>query len=709
MLEVRATYPLIRGKRPIHQRRRRVRRWARARLSLELARRLGYGLLAVLVVAGVVVLARQAARPDPEVALRDSIAALARGNYSAARNHATDASEARPGWAEAQLALARAQLALGNGPAAEGAIQRAVTAGFPAPRARALFAHAYWLEGDTDQALDAARKVPAEDQAYATRIRARALADQGDVEAAQALLVSVLVRTPRDAAAWGALGRIRLRAGDFSGASEAAGRAVALDATNLDAVTLAGELVRRRYGLVAALPWFEKALAKDAYFHPALVEYAATLGDLGRYTEMLGAARRALAARPGSPQALYLEAVLAARAGRFDLARTLLAKTEGQVEDMPGALLLAGALDYAEGKPQQAIGSWGELVARQPMNLAARRLLGTAQLRSGDPRAALATVRPIALRADADAYTLSLVARAFAASGEPTWSARFRDRAANPVGGGAAPFGNDTSLPVLAVAVAEAPGDPSAAVEYVRGLIEAGRGEDALARARTMAAATPGAPAAQMLVGDTLMALGRADAAIPAYRAAADLDFGAPAMLRLVEATAAARQPKAAAAVLALYLAQNPESIVARRLAANLQRDSRDWDAAIDTLEGLRSAIGPRDWLLLSDLAYAYANAGDAVTALRYARAAYALAPMTARVCDAYGWALYQAGNVPQALQLAIKATQIAPADSVARWHLAQLLAEAGRKVEAKIAIARVLADPAFADRAAAAALAKAL
>ncbi|MEG8018441.1 hypothetical protein [Sphingomonas sp. LR55] len=104
-------------------------------------------------------------------------------------------------------------------------------------------------------------------------------------------------------------------------------RAVALAPREPSALTLQGEVIRDRYGLVAALPWFEAALKRDAYYHPALIEYAATLGDVGRNADMLVATRRALQARPGSPQALYLQAVLAARAGRIDLARALLRRT----------------------------------------------------------------------------------------------------------------------------------------------------------------------------------------------------------------------------------------------------------------------------------------------------------------------------------------------------------------------------------------------
>jgi predicted Zn-dependent protease len=706
MLDVPAArYPLIRGKRPREQRRRWVRRRLLALATPRVAKRFGLGVLALAVAIAVVVLAQRASAPDPVRELADSRAAMARGNYSAALKHARLALSVEPNSAEANVALATAALAQGDGAIADGALQRAIANG--ATGLHAMQAQAALLGGDLDTAnLEATR---AGRDPLATRVRAQSAAQAGDVEAAQAQLVALLAAAPRDGAAWGTLGRIRYQAGDISGATEAASRAVRFAPAHLDGLVLAGEIVRDRYGLVAALPWFEAALKKDAFYHPALIDAAATLGELGRYQEMLDATRRALQTRAGSPQALYLEAVLAARAGRSDLARSMLAKINGQIDDTPGVLLLQGALDYADGKPQQAIGSWSALLADQPMNWNVRRLLGAAQLRAGDPRSALATLRSIGLRDDADAYSLTLIARAFERTGQRGLAAQFLDRAAAPRAGGSAPFGQDTTLPVLALAAAQAGGDAGPTIEYIRGLLETGRFDDATLRAQDLANARPGAPAPRLVLGDILWVGGRPADALTLYRSAANLDFGMPVLLRLVEAAVASGQTRAAAAALGLYLAQNPEGVDARRLLANLQLAERDWDGAIETLEAVRTATGARDWVLTAQLAQAYAGADDPDTSLRYARTAYALQPASALTADAYAWALYGTGDVPRALVLAVKAVTLAPGDTLVRWHYAQLLAEAGRKDAARAEIARLLANPAFADRAAAEALAKAL
>lgn len=648
-----------------------------------------------------------AATARTELAL--SVRLLKAGNYSAARSHAQAAIKADPSWGLAHAMLARSFLAIGDGVAAEGELGRARDAGFDPARAHQLYAHAWLLQGDANRALTEAAKAGAPYSGYAIRIGARALAAQGDVAGAQAALGTLLADAPKDSFAWSDLGRIKYQAGDIAGAIESAQRAVDLDADNVEAITLRGELVRGQYGLIAALPWFENALGHDAYYHPALIEYAATLGDVGRYTDMLAATRKALAARPDSPQALYLQAVLAARAGKDDLARTLLARTGGQLNAMPGARLLSGTLAYKAGAYQQAIDDWRVLVGQQPTNITARRLLGAALLRSGDPQGALDVLRPVALRADADSYTLALVARAFEQTGERDWAAKYLDRSALPSAVGSAPFGIDDGLSALNDAASAAPAEPVAQLTLIRGLIEAGDTAAALAKAQALVRLTPGAPPAYLALGDTLMAVNRYGDAADAYRHAADLRFDEPTLLRVVDALDHANRHAEAGKVLALFASQNPQNITARRLIGHWQIAARDWDAAIDTLEELRGRIGDRDTALLAELSYAYTGAGDADTGTIYGKAAYALAPMNPAASDAYGWALYQQGKSEPALQLLEKAASIAPGRADLRWHLGQAYADLDRTAEAATQIRAALADPAFGDRVAAAAALKAL
>ena len=541
--------------------------------------------------------------------LVESLAALRVGNYNSARDHAQRAAVAQPIAGIVHAVLARAYLDLDDGLAAEAAFGRAVVAVMPAARLHQLVAHARRLQGDTEGALAEAAKAEPRSAYYAARVRARALAASGQPTAARASLVLLTDDAPRDGEAWADLGRLQLTLGDIGGASASTARAVRLLPASPRTLTLAGEVVRPRFGLVAALPWFEAALTHDAYYHPAPIEYAATLGEAGRNVDMLAALRRAMAARPADPAAFYLQAVLAARAGQRDLAAALLARGGG----VPGATLLAGALDYAAGRPQQAAARWRDLSAAQPMNMTVRRLLAAALLRSGDAPGALAMLRPLTQRGDAAPAALLLTARAFEATGDRTAAAPFLDRAA---GARAAPaaFASDQTLATLALGAATAPTDPTYAIGLIRGLVGSRDIPAAIARARALVAASLGSPAATTALGDAL-ALASRDA-VPAYARTADLRFDEPVMLRLVGAQARGGRRREAAA-LALYLQQNPQSVAGQRLLGHLQLQADEWSAAIETLEGVRARVGNHDVALLVDLAFAYAGDDEAEVALR--------------------------------------------------------------------------------------------
>lgn len=649
-----------------------------------------------------------ATRPDPATALANverSGKLLDADNATAAREAALAAVRADPGNAQAHLTLARAMLALDDGVGAEAELQRAVDAGYKPKQVAHLRAHALLLQGQEEKALAEAGKAEPANRVYALRIRARALASLGKLPEAFAALDEAVKAAPRDADVWTDVGRLKLNAGDVLSAIRASETAVKLDGGNLDALMLRGEMVRSQFGLVAALPWFEAALKRDPADHAALIEYAATLGDAGRTLDSLAATRRALAARPGSAQALYLQAVIAARAGNGDLARGLIERAGPGLSQIPAALLLGGALDIEAADYEQAMEKLKPLVANQPMNIAARKLLAIALLRTDSARNAIDLLRPVIARGDADSYALTLAARGFERIGDRAAAAQLLDRAAYPARSDAGVFAADDSTLVLAGDADQRPGDPTAMVPLIRALIGQGDKAGALAKAQALAARYPGAPAAHSIVGDTLMLMNRpADAAL-AYRRAADLRFDEPAMLRLIEAFDRADQRADAAKVLALFLSQNPVNVAALRLSGQWQLAAGDYESAIDTLELLRARIGDGDAALNTDLASAYAGAEEFEAATEFGEAAYALAPSNPATADAYGWALYRSGDAAAAVELLQKAVMLAPRHAGLRWHLAQVYADLDRKPEARAQAQAALADPRFGERAAAAAM----
>lgn len=277
------------------------------------------------------------------------------------------------------------------------------------------------------------------------------------------------------------------------------------------------------------------------------------------------------------------------------------------------------------------------------------------------------------MRDDADGYSLGLAAQAADATGDRVGAAELRDRARIGSADAAASFSPADTLGVLTAGAMQAQTDPTYALGLMRGQIAASNLAGAAAQARALVVAAPGAPAARVALGDVFAAGNHYPEAAAAYARAADLRFDEPIMLRLVDALGRVGRQRDAVGTIALYLSQNPQSIVARRLQGHLQVSAGQWDDAIETLEGVRRAIGNRDGAVLADLARAYAGGGDGDVARSYGRAAHALRPMNADAADAYGIALAAAGDIAGARQLLDEAVTLAPGDPVIAAHRRQV------------------------------------
>ena len=561
-------------------------------------------------------------------------AAFAQGDVRAARAALAAALRADPGNGAAHLLQGRVYLALGDGLGAEAELRRALDAGIAAEQVHHLLAHALVLQDSPEPALAEADAAPPRFAAYALRMRGRALTALGRDEEAAAALEQAVRLAPDSVGAWTDLADFR----DAGPAAVAAvDRALAVDRRSEPwerpaALLLKGRLVRDQYGLAAALPWFDRALALDRADAAALIERAATLGDLGRARDSLAASRAAIAAGGFDGAAFYLQAVIAARARNYPLARTLIERGGDALDELPGAMLLAGAVELATGNVEQAIERLRRLVAAQPGNVQARRLLAAAQWRVGDWAATADTLTPVADAPDADTYSLALMGRAREALGDRAGAALYLDRAARP----------------------------------------RGRGAPELAAALQRAAADPGAADAQLAAGDALAADGRFGEAVGAFTRAANIAFTEPAALRMVEALRRAGRAPAARQVLALFLAQNPRSLAGRLAEADMALGAGRFDRAGDLLDGVQRRVGGSDVAVLVALAWARSNGGALDRGLAAAWAARRLAPASPAGNDMLGWLLWRSGRDRRfgALLLAEAAGQ-APDDAAIGAHLA--------------------------------------
>jgi putative PEP-CTERM system TPR-repeat lipoprotein len=610
----------------------------------------------------------------PQQAYQRGLAALEQDQPRTARIEFLNAIKGDPNNAGLRLAQARAYLALNDGVAAEAELTRARQLGASPADTHHLMAHAYLLQNQNEQAVAEAAKAPAAHAAHAGRIIGQAQVKLGDLAAASDAFDRAVEVAPKDADVWVDIARFRRSIGNMAGAIQAADTALETRSNDIDAILLRGELTRSQYGLAAALPWFDRALEIDPDYVPAMLEKAATLGDMGEMRQMLAETRKALAIAPKQPMAFYLQAMLAARARNFELARSLYQRTEGAFDDQPAGMLLASAIEFQIGNVEQAVSKLERLVAMQPENRKARRLLAAAHWKRGNVDATIAAIAPLAERPDADSYSLSLLGQALQKKGDDRGAGIFLARAAQPqrpVSSLLAPPMSDEQVNGLRQLAEAKPDEVQAQILLVGALLSRGEGDEALDRARRLQSKYPGAPDAHVLVGDALGIRGDFAGAAQEYRKAANLSFTEPVALRLIEALRRSGQGPAAAKVLQLFLEQNPRNLPAMLLAANGFMEARKWPQAIRIYEGIRSRAGDKDAALLNNLAWAYMEQGDFDRALPLAAKAWGLDKRNPATMDTFGWILFKSGkDRARGLVLLEQASRGAPSDVQIQSHL---------------------------------------
>jgi tetratricopeptide (TPR) repeat protein len=640
-----------------------------------------------------------ATRDEAVEALNKGAKAQLAGEYGKARGLLNEAIKADPEWWTPYPTMALTMLEMGNGQGAALQLEKARKLG-QKPSAQAhLLAYATLLQGEPEEALNMAsdRKIDPRFEGYAARVRALAFEQLGQIEPAGREYDRAVRLNPRIRGLWADVASFRFRMGDVAGAIDAATREVQNAPRSQRAMMLMGDLIRGRYGLVAALPWFRRAVLLEPGNLDALGELAATLGDAGQTVEMLRVTRKMIDISPQNPRAFFLQAVMAARARKPDLARALLYRTGGQMDDVPAVILLNAVLEIQSDSPELAIARLEKLISLQPDNLKARRLLGAAMWRAGDAPGAVSVLKRLAARTDADSYTLSVIGRAYEAQGNRKQAAEYFDRATRGDLGEARPFEMEGDLLRLARASAGPSDQADQGVPYINKMIVEGNFDAAIAHAQRLARLNPGAPAAQMLEGDTYAAVRRYPEAITAYKRAADLRFNEPVALRMIDALMASGNQVEALRVLDYFLSQNPRSVPGLLLAGDHFMATGQWDRAVEVLTGLRERLGNRDAAVLSNLGWAWFNKGNPDKALTYAGEAYAMMPSNANFASTYGWILFKTKRDPAGgVAMMRKAVTINPGNLDLHFQLGQALQLSGDKAGAREHLMKAASEPNF-------------
>lgn len=581
-----------------------------------------------------------------------------------------------PDAARGDLERARGALARGDGIAAEADLRRAAAAGAQRRDLAVDMGEALIQQGERRKAREWLQggNFAKGEEARGWRLLALLERLEGNLPAAGQALDRALATGAKDPLLWVEIGRLRYQGGEHLLAVEAADRALAESPDDPRALEFKAQLLRDAGGDAAAIALLERALAAAPDDLLLLGGYAASLGEQGRASEMLGVTRKMLALDPDNAQAFFLQAVLAARAGKIDLARAMLNRVGRKLDNVPAALLLNGVLELEAGNANVAAQYLLRLADRQGANQHAQMLLARALYQSGDYQQLFARFGGLAARGDAPPYLLSLLGRAREEQGDRAGAADLLNRSAYALPPQLLPQFEAAPPGVLAPRFAEAPGVPGVAVPYVRSLLAAGDLPGAGAAASRFLERRPGSTEALGVLGDVEVLGGQGGAALRHYEAAATIRFPDRLALRYAIALEGAGRAGQVPEVVGQYLAMVPGSRLMARISANLAINAKDWPRARLLLESLRLRGGGRDARLLADLSLAQLRSGDTDAALASAEQAWRLAPASPFAVQVRGLALAHAGRDPDLARQLIEQARKTGGDN-------PLLAEARKKL----------------------------
>lgn len=201
-------------------------------------------------------------------------------------------------------------------------------------------------------------------------------------------------------------------------------------------------------------------------------------------------------------------------------------------------------------------------------------------------------------------------------------------------------------------------------------------------RAKEIAAKYPTRAIGYSLQGDIAVARNQPAMALDAYRRAHQTEPSSDTLLRLFNALGNQDGGKPALQMAEQWMKTHPADARIQRALADGYARTGNFVAAKKAYENLLK-LTPEDGAALNNLANVLLRLKDPA-AISVAEQAVAKFPGNANTIDTLGWALYLGGQTDKALQLLRDARLRDPAHPEIRFHLATVLAQTGRKTEAR-------------------------
>ncbi len=567
--------------------------------------------------------------------------------------------------------LAKTQLRLGQPAKALATLQPLLGARADDPDALALAGEAQLQLGDARAAevlfLQAARFTP-DDPKLRTSLALIQLA-RGEVEAAFARLDAIAAEST-DSATEMAIMSARLKRREYDAALRALDAMAAKRPGSASVAELRGQVHTARKDYPAARAAFEQALAIEPSRFSAVSSLASLDAMAGRLAEARQRLQAAVTADPRNHAARMALAELRLRqdAPLAEITEILGAGIRAAPSEAGPRLQLVELL-LQKKQFKDALTAAQEAAASLPADADVADALGRAQMLAGDTQQAISTYRRLAGSDPRSARPYLRLAELMRLTGD-----------------------REATVAALRRVLEIEPGNEAAQARLMDILVADGRPKEALDMARSMQLRTPLLATGYLLEGAIHRRLKAPDAAVDAYRnglerAAANTDLA----VALHKALLVAKRSAEADRLGETWMKAHPNDVAFEYHLATVSILRNQFDRAEAQLARVLVQM-PNHPMALNNLAWVLASRGKP-GAIAHARKAVDLLPNRPALMDTLALALAADKQLPKALEMQMKAIDIAPGDMGLRLNLAKIAIQAGDKALARTELQRLAAQ----------------
>lgn len=604
------------------------------------------------------VMATVAAAPGylPAAELAGEVALLTQ-EYALAERYGKQLIEANPKAMPGYRMLGKAYLALGSPERALGVIQPLLEAGTKDTVILALAGDAAMKTGDTKrgiQWLDQARAQAGNNVALKL---ASANARISTGSSAQGLQVLDTALAPSDIAAAGlSIAASYAAAGSFDKATDVIMKYIESRPKDPAGPHALGVIASQRGQADKAQEYWGKAIALDAGFIPAVTSLAQADLNRGQVPAAKGRFLKVLEAQPRNVAAMLALARLNATTGGpeaetmkyFEQAREAAGKSVVPVVAQAQYLMQAN-------QTEKAIALLEPLLQGQTPDPSVNNILVAAYMDRSEPAKALALVEK-QLLANPTSGALHI----------QIGNIRL---ALNDAAGALASFRKAAELQ---------PNTPEPKTAMVGGLYRAGQKAEALKLAQDIQRDHPESPAGHLMESDIALAEQRLPDALNSARKAYSVASIPPSLLKLHRLLYLTGNDAEARSLVRKWWGAGSKDSTTLFLASQTMLERKDWKEAVGALNEVLK-LTPNSAAALNNAAVAMQEMKEP-KAIVLAERAYQIEPNNSSVLDTYGWLLVQAGDNDKGIKLLRSAVTLSPKRPDIRLHLAQALLKAGDK-----------------------------